>query len=216
MEVIQGAHKFLVEVIRGTKESPNNKTFISMFGEFCSKPIKDYIFSRMGKKIMQELALCILQDLASNGPERAKTLQLEVEKASSGGKRVRIADQFAEDDKPIDQSFLEEIDEAIFKFKDQTGASPDVKVAAGQGLAAPYLPPSPGGAFVTPTKRTARSLTKEIEVSQRFNGRGKNKIQQTIGSLRHVPFLQAVAPANGGIVPRQNAWEGGGEVRTLA
>ena len=164
MDTIQGAHKFLVEVIRGTQESPSNKTLITMFGEFCSIPIKNYIFSRMGKKIMQELALCILQDLASNGPERAKTLQLEVIKASSGGKRVKIADQFDDGEKPIDKSFLEEIDEAIFKFKDQTGASPDVKISSGQGLAAPYLPPSPDGAFGTPVKKSARSLQKEIEV----------------------------------------------------
>ena len=66
---------------------------------------------------MQDLALCILQDLASNGPGRAKSLQLEVVKALSGGKSVKIADKFA-DDKPIDQSFVDEIDQSIFKFKD--------------------------------------------------------------------------------------------------
>ena len=164
IDVIQGSHKFMVEVIKGKREAPSNKTLITIFGAFCSKPIKEYIFSRMGKKIMQELALCILQDLASNGPERAKTLQLEVEKASSGGKRVKIADNFDDGKDPIDQSFLEEIDAAIFKFKDQSGASPDIKISAGQGLAAPYQPPSSDGAFVTPTKKHARSIQKEIEV----------------------------------------------------
>ena len=137
IEVIQGAQKFMVEVIRGNKKGPTNETLIAIFGEFCSKPIKDYIFSRMGKKIMQELALCILQYLAINGPGRAKSLQFEVVKASSGEKRVNIADNF-EEDSPVDQSFLDKIDETIFNFKDRTGASPDVKVsAAGQVLADP-------------------------------------------------------------------------------
>ena len=55
--------------------------------------MEDYIFSRMAKKILQDLALCILQDLAANGPERAKMLHLEVVKASSGGKLVKIGER---------------------------------------------------------------------------------------------------------------------------
>ena len=113
---------------------------------------------------MQELALCILQDLASNGPDRAKTLRLEVEKVSSGGKRVKIADNFADGSDPIDQSFLDEIDTAIFRFKDQSGASPDVKISTDQGLVTPYQPPTSDDAFVTPTKKHPRPLQKEIEV----------------------------------------------------
>ena len=166
MDVIQGSHKFLVEVIRGEKESPTNATLINIFNAFCSKgPIKKYVFNRLGKKILQELALCILQDLASNGPARARTLELEVVKASSGGKLVQIADHYEDDAGTIDQSFLDEIDEAIFRFKDPTGESPDVKISSGQGFAAPYLPPDEEGAFVTPTKKKPRSLAKEMGVS---------------------------------------------------
>ena len=166
MDVIQGSHKFLVEVVRGDKEGPTNGTLINIFNAFCTKePIKMYIFRRLGKKILQELALCILQDLASNGPGRAKTLELEVVKASSGGKRVKIVDRFADDSGPIDQSFLDEIDEAIFRFKDPSGESPDIKISSRQGFAAPYLPPDEEGAFVTPTKWKPRSLDEEMAVS---------------------------------------------------
>ena len=164
MDVIQGAHKFLVEVIRGEKESPSNKTLIAIFEAFTPNTIKRYIFLRMGKKIMQELALCILQDLATNGPARAKSLQLEVVKASSGGKTVKITDKF-DCPEEIDQSFLDEIDEAIFKFKDPSGESPDVRISSGQGHMAPYFPPDEEGAFVTPEKRKPHSIQKEIEVS---------------------------------------------------
>ena len=163
MDIIMGSHKFMIEVIRKEKESPSNKTLIKIFGEFSKKPIKNYIFSRMGKSIMQELAVCILQDLAANGPQRAKSLQLEVVTASSGGKTVQIADQF-DDGSAIDQSFLDEIDSAIFKFKDGSGSSPDVNFASGQGYAAPYLPPGESGEFLTPKKKVARVLLKDIEV----------------------------------------------------
>ena len=169
MDVIQGAHKFLVEVIRGGKESPTNKTLISIFNAFTPKPIKAYIFNKMGKKILQELALCILQDLATNGPARANTLTLEVIKASAGGKTVQIADHYTDDSESIDQSFLDEIDEAIFRFRDPSGKSPDVNISSGQGLAAPYLPPDIDGAFVTPKKRKPRSLAEAMEVRISLN-----------------------------------------------
>ena len=157
LDIIQGAHKFLVEVVRGEQESPKNKTLIELFSVFCEKPIRSYVFSRMGKKIMQELAICILQDLAVNGAGRAATLRLEVVKASAGGKVVKIVDQFPSEDDNFDQSFLDEIDQAIFKFSDPSGKSPDVKFTSGQGLAAPYIPPGEDGAFVTPKKRKSRS-----------------------------------------------------------
>ena len=169
MNVILGSHKFMIEVIRKKKESPSNKTLIKIFGSFTKKPIKDYVFSMMGKSIMQEIAVCILQDLATNGPDRAKSLQLVVTEVvnatTSEGKTVKIVDQFGSED-PIDQSFLDEIDSAIFKFKDSSGSSPDVKFASGHGLAAPpYLSPDDDGVFVTPKKKTPRSLSnKEIEV----------------------------------------------------
>ena len=79
---------------------------------------------------------------------------------------MKIIDRFADEAEPVDQSFLDEIDEAIFKFKDQSGKSPDVRISSGQGLAAPYLPPNSDGAFVTPTKKKPRSLEEAIEVCE--------------------------------------------------
>ena len=112
---------------------------------------------------MQELAVCILQDLTVNGPRRAQSLHLEVVRASSGGKTVKIADPF-DDGTEIDQSFLDEIDSVIFKFKYQSVASPDVSFSSDQDHVAPYLPATDDGGFVTPNRSVTRSLRKEIKV----------------------------------------------------
>ena len=66
--VIQGAHKFMTHVINGTEQSPKNFTFIGLFNQFTKVPVKDYVFQRMTKAILQELALCILQELILYGP----------------------------------------------------------------------------------------------------------------------------------------------------
>ena len=68
LEVIQGSHKFLSDVINGSEQSPINSVFIGLFNQFTKVPIKDYVFQRMTKSILQELALCILQELISYGP----------------------------------------------------------------------------------------------------------------------------------------------------
>ena len=67
LEVIQGSHKFLSDVIKGSEQSPKNSVFIGLFNHFTEKKIKDYVFQRMTKSILQELALCILQELISHG-----------------------------------------------------------------------------------------------------------------------------------------------------
>ena len=166
-----------------------------------------YVFKRLGKKILQELALCILQDLATNGPGRAKTLELEVVKASSGGKVVKIVDHFEDGSGPLDQSFLDEIDEAIFRFKDPARESPDIKISARQGFAAPYLPPNEEGTFVTPTKRKPRSLDEQMAVSP------PAELAAIFNSVTpSLPHLQAVTPAKDGNLVNKNAWESGCEV----
>ena len=164
-EVIQGAHKYIAKIIRDGEHGPTTQTLIKIFLPFSKNKIKPYLFKRMTKPILLELALCVIQDLALNGPARAKTLELELENSKSEGKVARIADPFAaEGDAEYDKAFLSEIDEAFFKFKDSSGKSPDVSLSAGQGHKAPYSPFGRDGAFVRPGAHASRILSEAFEV----------------------------------------------------
>ena len=164
MEVINGAHKFVAKIIAQKKNGPTTKDLIKIFSVFAKVPIKDYVFTRMTKPILLELALCIIQEIASNGLGRAKTLQLEVVVSKSGGKSVQVADEFGEGETEYDEDFLGKIDEAFFRFKDAEGKSPDFTFASGQGHKSPYSPFAKDGAFITPKKKATRSLEKDLEV----------------------------------------------------
>jgi len=160
-EIIQGSHKFLLEVIKGNEPSPNNAVFIGLFNHFTKTPIKDYVFKRMTKSILQELALCITQELISGGTPRAAALNLVVEQTKAGGKTVVVEKQ--PNEFPVDDDFVRDIDEAFFRLTDLSGLSPDKKVVSGQGHEAPYSPPNKDG-FFTPTKVAKASLGAKFEV----------------------------------------------------
>ena len=162
LEVIQGSHKFLSDVIKGSEQSPKNSVFIGLFNHFTEKKIKDYVFQRMTKSILQELALCILQELISYGPGRAGNLNLVLGETKTGGRTVVI--QQPSEEFPVDEEFVREIDEAFFTLHDLTGFSPERKVAAGQGHEAPCSPPDERGYF-TPKKTAPKSLERAFEVS---------------------------------------------------
>ena len=159
MGIIQGAHKYMTHVINGTEQSPKNSIFIGLFNQFTKVPIKEYIFTRMAKPILQELALCILQELISYGPSRAQNLTLVLERTKSNGKTVVIE----KDEFPVSPEFISDIDEAFFKLSDITGFSPDKKVASGQGHEAPYVLPDAKG-FFTPIKAKRKSLEEDFHV----------------------------------------------------
>lgn len=161
--VIQGSHKFMMDVIKGGEQSPTNSVFMGLFGHFTKEPLKNYIYQRMTKPILQELALCILQELIAGGPERAQSLNLVVEETRAGGKTVVIETDVGEEF-PVDKDFIRDIDETFFRITDLTGNSPDKKVASGQGHAPPYSPPDENG-FFTPIKGKPRALEAEFEVS---------------------------------------------------
>ena len=163
IEVIQGAHKFMTHVIKGTETSPKNFTFIGLFNQFTKVPVKDYVFTRMTKTILQELALCVLQELILYGPARAQNLTLVVVETKAGGKTVAIE----KDEFPVSPEFVSDIDEAFFKLSDVTGFSPEKKIASGQGHEAPCAPPDAKGFFVTPIKTKPKSLRGDFQVNLR-------------------------------------------------
>lgn len=89
IEVIKGIYQ-----VGGRRKKGITKKlrFSGYFQCFFEQPIKSYVFKRMGKEILLDLALRILQEVVQNGPSRDRTLQLAVEHAASGGKTVTIAE----------------------------------------------------------------------------------------------------------------------------
>ena len=164
IEVVKGAHKFVAKTIQNGDLHPTIQELIQIFAHFTQGKIKDYIFTRMTRPILLELALCIIQEIVLNGVGRAKTLHLEVVKSKAGGKSVQIADPFSAEGHADDDSLLEQIDEAYFRLLDSEGNSPNVDFAAGQGHGAPYSPFAKDGAFIRPKPPAARSLASSIEV----------------------------------------------------
>ena len=116
----------------------------------------------MTKSILQELALCILQELISYGSDRAQNLSLVLEETRTGGKTVVIE----KNEFPVDTDFISDIDETFFKISDVTGFSSDKKVISGQGHEAPYAPPDAKG-FFTPIKVKPRSLRRDFQVNNK-------------------------------------------------
>ena len=151
--VILGAHKYIAQSIKGTVEGPKISDLIVIFNKFSQSMIKDYVYTRMTKSILLELALTLLQAIVSGGPEHSKSLTLVIEKTKKGGKQVVLANNEPPQesqikDLAVDDSFLEDIDEAMFCLKDGTGASPDFAFKSGAGLKPPYSPFGKNGEFV--------------------------------------------------------------------
>ena len=167
MEIIKGSHRYMNDVIQGREDGPNKAVLISIFNEFVEGGLKDYIYNKMKKSILLELALCILQEIGSYGVEHAKILRLKLIKSSVGGKQLVIDKENPDTEfpmSPADASALQEldIDEAIFSLTDSLGQSPEMTVHSAQGRDPPYLPPDEAGYF-TPKKSVKKSLSKEFQ-----------------------------------------------------
>ena len=52
-----------------------------------AKDIKEYVFRRIKKQILLKLAMCLIQDLAANGPDRGGLIQLQLERRQPVGKK---------------------------------------------------------------------------------------------------------------------------------
>lgn len=165
IEIVKSAHKYIAKIIQNGEKGPTVQSLIKIFDVFARKKIRKYVFTRMRKPILLELVLCIIQDIALNGVERAQKLQLIMVQSKAHGKTVKIADPFEENpEEGYDADFLEKIDEAFFKLKDLEGKSPDVNLVSGQGHKAPYSPFGKDGSFLRPKASVIRSLGPSIEV----------------------------------------------------
>ena len=167
INVLKGAHRFLTSVLKGHDGGPKNSELINIFDQFTKEKIKNYVYQRMKKSILLELAICIIQEIAAGGQERANSLQLEVTKTSSGGKTVVISGA-ADDDKefavdPEDSEFMRDIDEALFTFKDLTASSPDRQIVSGSGHAPPFQTSDPDGFFTPKKQMLSRSLRNDFD-----------------------------------------------------
>ena len=167
--VILGAHKYIAQSIKGTVEGPKISDLIGIFNKFSQSLIKDYVYTRMTKSILLELALTLLQAIASGGAEHSKSLTLVIEKTKKGGKQVVLSNKEPPQESQIkdlalDDSFLEEIDEAMFCLKDETGASPDFAFKSGAGLKPPYSPFGKNGEFVPEKRENAAHAVAASEV----------------------------------------------------
>ena len=140
---------------------------IEIFSAFSSK-IKPYVFKTIGKKICQELALCILQELVDGGPERAQSIELKIVKTKSGGKNVVIAE--TEEDEgaaPSSPKPRQIIDECTFELRNEKfGLSPNFKIRAQhQGAIRANASLSFEPEFASPEDETEREKEREMEVS---------------------------------------------------
>ena len=175
LETIKGSHRFINDVIQGREEGPKKSVLISIFNEFVEGEIKDYIYNKMKKSILLELALCILQEIGSYGVDHAKNLQLKLVKTSVKGKKQLVINHDKESGPEFPISSAEEsapqdldIDEAIFNLSDSLGRSPDFTVHSAQGKSPSYLPPDEEGYF-TPTKSAKKSLSGIFKKVSQYN-----------------------------------------------
>ena len=163
-DVLQGTHKFLLSSLKGKLEEPTVDELIEIFQVFAKGSIKRYLFKSIKKNLNLELALSIVQDLISNGPSRAKSLELKVVKLAQKGKKVVVKDIFQSPaEAPISADDFQQIDEAIYRFSDATGKSTERTVSLGRGHKSPSENPRIEGGYLTPSKQTRESFRKAAE-----------------------------------------------------
>ena len=163
-KTILGSIQYIEDSIVGKETGPTCKNLVHIFNQFEGSDneddnIKLYVYQRMTKPVLLELALAILKEIASGGPARAKNLRLAVKKTASNGKQVKIASPKKGEFllSPEDAKFFRDIDVAEFALIDSSGSSPDVKVLSPQGCEFPLSQ----RAFTTPPAK--RSLVDNFD-----------------------------------------------------
>ena len=167
IEIIQGSHRFISLSMKNGSSIPKKSTLSELFKEFMTVPAKQYVFNQIPRRMLLELAICILQDIASRGVSRAKTLRLEVVKttATAGGKTIAIErNENPPASAAADGGILAE--NATFKFSDNSGATPDVAFSIGKNHQPPYQPPDKQGYF-TPSRGARKNLQEDFNEASR-------------------------------------------------
>ena len=169
-DVLQGTHKFLMDSLTGTMNEPTVDELIEIFQVFAKGSIKRYLFKKIQKNLNLELALSMVQDLISNGPGRAKSLELKVVKLANKDKKVVVKDTFQSPaEAPISADDFASIDEAIFRLTDTSGKSPERAIAIGRGHSAPSSDKRIQKVFLSPGKNARASFQSDanrIDVSR--------------------------------------------------
>ena len=162
LEIVQGAHKYISLVLAKKVPSVKKSILVGIFNEYIDQPVKDYVFLRIPKNHLLELALTIFQDIIEKGVERAASLCLELINSVDGDKTIAIAPNTG--GAAGSEAFsAREVMEASFSLTDPSGLSPDVSFSVGKGRGPPYRKPDDDGYF-TPRKSARKSLEREFQV----------------------------------------------------
>ena len=130
-DIISGSISHIQKIIQGQEASPKRAVFVDIFNHFVTHEVKDYVYARMKKSLLEELALKLLKEIQAEGPQCMKTLEIQIEKTSAGGKQLIIPG----DDKSFaikegdEQLLIEQIDSVEGTLVDKSGDSPNVKFA---------------------------------------------------------------------------------------
>ena len=163
--VVKESHRFLSEILRNGDHSkkgfPTLDILVKLFSQFSD--ILPYVFKRLGKRNLLELALHILNEIVVGGNGRAKSLELQLIQTTNGGKDVVIRKPAPGAPEPPLQG-TPSIERCTFEMRDKSGRSPAKKVATGIGSTLPLAPPADSLEYATPEKRPRVPNPHEFEV----------------------------------------------------
>ena len=125
--------------------------------------VKNYVFHRISRKLLLELAIRILQEFIERGPERASSLKLVIAKTTDGDNTILIAPNQPDGEICKDPYSAPEILDATFRLSDKSGLSPDVSFSIGKKRPPAFQRPDKTGYF-TPKKGARKSLSHAFKV----------------------------------------------------
>ena len=165
LETVQGAHKYLNLVLSQKISSTCAKksVLIDIFNEFIDEPVRDYVFHRISRKLLLELAIRILQEFITRGVDRAQSLKLVLAKATTGKQPILIAPNDSSSAASKSPFSAPEVLDATFHLSDRSGLSPDVSFSIGKKRPPAFHRPDKTGYF-TPSKGARKSLTEAFKV----------------------------------------------------
>ena len=165
LEIVQGTHKYLNLVLsqKISSSCAKKSILIDIFNEFIDEPVRDYVFHRISRKLLLELAIRILQEFITRGVERAKSLKLIVSKATSSRQTILIAPNDSSSVASKSPFSAPEVLDATFRLADKTGLSPEVSFSIGKKRPPAFQRPDETGYF-TPSKGARKSLTEAFKV----------------------------------------------------